>query len=284
MNIDTVVRSRSGSPVAGTGLRKRPPRQKLAEKIVFAQGAPGSGWEATCAKIAKEYGFTQLSVDGLLRAEIEAETPTGLHLMEDMEEGIPIETEVLCSVVKAAMARAGTEGRSRKFLLDWFPRNVREAKAFDDLVAGIDFVLFFDVDPMMTTRVEGCYPVLREREPREGDAEDILRRQFEAFAASRGPVLNYFKGEGMAHHLRWSGKEESRGTLEAEARDALAVEKVEPLPVLTPEESMAAHPDDAVVDDLVNGLAEEVHEYNQDFLLGGTLSPRFARRTAPSVF
>ena len=96
MNIDTVVRSRSGSPVAGTGLRKRPPRQKLAEKIVFAQGAPGSGWEATCAKIAKEYGFTQLSVDGLLRAEIEAETPTGLHLMEDMEEGIPIETEVLC--------------------------------------------------------------------------------------------------------------------------------------------------------------------------------------------
>ena len=97
-------------------------------------------------------------------------------------------------------------------------------------------------------------------------------------------MLNYFKGEGMAHHLRWSGKEESRGTLEAEARDALAVEKVEPLPVLTPEESMAAHPDDAVVDDLVNGLAEEVHEHHQDFLLGGTLSPRFARRTAPSVF
>jgi len=75
--------------------------------------------------------------------------------MEDMEEGIPIETEVLCSVVKAAMAKVGAEGGSRKFLLDWFPRDVREAKAFDDLVAGIDFVLFFDVDQMMSVREEG---------------------------------------------------------------------------------------------------------------------------------
>lgn len=280
LDIDTVVRSRSGSPVTGAGLRKRPPRQKLAEKIVLALGAPESGRETTCAKLAKEYGFTQLCVDGLLRAEIDAETPTGLHLMEDMEEGIPIETEVLCSVVKAAMAKVGAEGGSRKFLLDWFPRDVREAKAFDDLVAGIDFVLFFDVDPMMSVRVEGCYPVLREREPKEGDEEDLLRRQFEAFAASRAPVLNYFKGEGMAHHLRWSGTEDGRGILETEAREALAVEKVEPLPILTPEESIAAHPDDAVVDDLVDGLAEDAHEFHE---LGGQ-SPRFTRRTAPSMF
>ena len=81
-----MVRSRSGSPVTGAGLRKRLPRQKLAEKIALALGAPGSGRETTCAKLAKEYGFTQLCVDGLLRAEIDAETPTGLHLMEDMEE------------------------------------------------------------------------------------------------------------------------------------------------------------------------------------------------------
>ena len=64
------------------------------------------------------------------------------------------------------------------------------------------------------------------------------------------------------------------------AREALAVEKVEPLPVLTPEESIAANPDDAVVDDLVDGLTEDAHEFHE---LGGQ-SPRFTRRTAPSMF
>ena len=49
------------------------------------------------------------------------------------------------------------------------------------------------------------------------------------------------------------------------------------MPILTPDESRVAHPDDAVVDDLVDGLAEDAHEFHE---LGGQ-SPRFTTDKRP---
>jgi cytidylate kinase len=46
-----------------------PPKAKLADKVVFVLGGPGSGKGTQCAKIVEDYGFTHLSAGDLLREE-----------------------------------------------------------------------------------------------------------------------------------------------------------------------------------------------------------------------
>ena len=114
----------AGAPKA---LRKVPPKSRLADKVVFVLGGPGSGKGTQCAKLVEDYGFTHLSAGDLLRDEVKSRSEVGQMCMYLMTEGKLVPMEVTMQLLKSAMEAAPT----RNFLIDGFPRALDQALAFE---------------------------------------------------------------------------------------------------------------------------------------------------------
>ena len=117
-----------------------PEKPKLADKVVFVLGGPGSGKGTQCEKLVKDYGFTHLSAGDLLRDEVRSRSEVGQMCANLMKEGKLVPMEVTIGLLRAAMEKATV----KNFLIDGFPRALDQAMSFETRVQVADFVLFFD--------------------------------------------------------------------------------------------------------------------------------------------
>ena len=169
-----------------------PEKPKLADKVVFVLGGPGSGKGTQCAKLVEDYGFTHLSAGDLLRDEVKSQSEVGRMCANLMKEGKLVPMEVTIGLLKAVMVKA----ENKTFLIDGFPRALDQGLAFSQAIQEPDFVLFFDCPlETMTER-------LLERGKTSGRADDnmdTIRKRFETFTEKSLPVLDFYKAEGNAH-------------------------------------------------------------------------------------
>ncbi|MGL4673485.1 MAG: adenylate kinase family protein, partial [Wohlfahrtiimonas sp.] len=79
------------------------------------------------------------------------------------------------------------------FLLDGFPRNLNQAEALDELLAGlsqpIDKVIFFDVS----------FDIIKERllsRGRSDDNEETIEKRRKVYESETTPLINYYTKQG----------------------------------------------------------------------------------------
>jgi adenylate kinase len=110
-------------------------------------GAPGAGKGTQSARLKDKYQIPQLSTGDMLRAAVEAATSAGIAAKAIMDKGglVPDETVVgiIAERIAAPEAKAG-------FILDGFPRTLRQAEALDKILAAqnlkLDAVIELEVD------------------------------------------------------------------------------------------------------------------------------------------
>ena len=122
--------------------------------IVYFTGGPGSGKGTQCARIVEKFGLVHLSTGDLLRAEVKKESELGQAIAGIMKEGglvssvsiylkfsaiLPVHItytytfqETIVSLLKSAMSEASDVSG---FLIDGFPREVDQAKMFEETVS-----------------------------------------------------------------------------------------------------------------------------------------------------
>lgn len=105
-------------------------------------GGPGSGKGTQCDKIVAKYGFTHLSTGDLLRAEVSSGSDRGKHLTAIMEKGELVPNEVVLELLKEAIQTKSSS--SKGFLIDGYPREKEQGALFEQIVAPVDIILFFD--------------------------------------------------------------------------------------------------------------------------------------------
>ncbi len=110
-------------------------------------GPPGAGKGTQAEFIAAHFGVPKISTGDIFRANVSGGTDLGKMAKKYMDAGDLVPDEVTNAMVCDRLAEAdATAG----FLLDGFPRNVRQAHELDailgDIGSGLDVVLELDVD------------------------------------------------------------------------------------------------------------------------------------------
>ncbi len=98
---------------------------------VILFGPPGSGKGTQADFIVKDLGLAHLSTGDMLRAAVEARTETGETAKKLMDAGALVPDEVVIQIISD---RLEEEDCSVGFILDGFPRTLKQATALDELL------------------------------------------------------------------------------------------------------------------------------------------------------
>lgn len=121
-------------------------------KVVLL-GPPGSGKGTQAKFISERYGIPQISTGDMLRQAVSERSPLGIRIQSIMEEGQLVPDEIIINVVKERIAHSDCV---RGFLLDGFPRTVKQAEVLTLSDIHIDYVIeLFVVDSELIKRLSG---------------------------------------------------------------------------------------------------------------------------------
>ncbi|XP_043914423.1 adenylate kinase isoenzyme 5-like isoform X1 [Protopterus annectens] len=185
-------------------------------KIIFVVGGPGSGKGTQCEKIVAKYGYTHLSTGDLLRAEVDSGSERGKHLSEIMKKGelVPLET-VLDMLKDAMIAKLET---SKGFLIDGYPREVRQGEEFEKKIGPPSLLLYVDAGP--DTMVKRLLK-RGETSGRADDNEETIKKRLDTYYKATEPVIAFYEGRGIVRKINAEGTVDEVFTHVAAAIDAL---------------------------------------------------------------
>lgn len=190
-------------------------------------GAPGSGKGTFSSRIRNQYNLNHISTGDIFRDQISRKTDLGMKAQSYMDQGKLVPDDVVNEMVATYLA--GLPDKKNGYLLDGYPRTLAQAKAFEELTNGTDnapqVVIAMDVPTdVLTKRITGrrtcskcgeiyniyykptkedgfcdhCGAPLKQR---KDDNEDSLKVRLDEYFNNTAPVLDYYDGLGLVHHI-----------------------------------------------------------------------------------
>ncbi|MEU6278896.1 adenylate kinase [Streptomyces sp. NPDC047028] len=186
-------------------------------------GPPGAGKGTQAVRLAEQLAIPHISTGDLFRANISRQTELGKLAKSYMDAGNLVPDEVTIAMAKDRMEQPDAEGG---FLLDGFPRNVKQAEALDALLETegikVDAVLDLEVpEDEVVKRIAGrricrndsshvfhvtysppkkagvCDVCGGELYQRDDDSEDTVRTRLEVYHTQTEPIIDYYKSQGL---------------------------------------------------------------------------------------
>lgn len=122
-------------------------------------GPPGAGKGTQAEAITEKRGLVQLSTGEMLRQAVKAGSPIGQEAGVIMEAGGLVPDDIVIKIIAERIAAADC---ASGFILDGFPRTLKQAAALDELLASqdkqIDAVIELKVnDTALIDRISGRY-------------------------------------------------------------------------------------------------------------------------------
>lgn len=155
--------------------------------VIFVLGGPGSGKGTQCAKIVDKYNFTHLSAGDLLRGEVTKGSDIGQKIDAIMKEGQLVPQDVTIALLKQALI---DNSHSNGFLVDGFPREIKQGQQFEREVCLAKMVLNYECsDDVLTSR-------LLARAVHSGridDNEESIKKRLVLFHSKTEPVVKYYE-------------------------------------------------------------------------------------------
>ncbi len=154
-------------------------------------GPPGSGKGTQASRLAAKYGIPAIATGDILRAQVEAGTPLGVQVKAYLDRGELAPDSLVIDIIRHRLADPDT---LRGFILDGFPRTVRQAEALDvlliELERPLDAVLYLDVDRQALLDRLGHRA---EIDQRSDDRPDVIAHRIDVFLDQTAPLIDYYR-------------------------------------------------------------------------------------------
>ena len=185
-------------------------------------GPPGAGKGTQAQFISAHLGVPKISTGDIFRANVSEGTPLGQEAKKYMDAGDLVPDEVTIGMVRDRLAEPDAK---TGFLLDGFPRNVPQARTFDEILRDTDnpldvvrelvvdddevvrrlsgrrtcrscgHIWHVDFDPPST---EGqCDICGGELFQRDDDQPETIRHRLEVYYEQTSPLVGYYAEGGI---------------------------------------------------------------------------------------
>lgn len=173
--------------------------------ILILLGPPGAGKGTQGEALAKRRSLVQLSTGDMLRAAVKAGTPIGRQAEDIMKKGGLVSDEIVISLIAERLDQPNS---GNGFILDGFPRTLKQAAALDELLASrgkeIDSVVELKVDDsVLLSRIEK-----RARDTlaaggtvRADDNPEAFKTRLMAYYRETAPLLGYYFAKGKLRSI-----------------------------------------------------------------------------------
>lgn len=168
-------------------------------------GPPGAGKGTQAEALAKRRGLVQLSTGDMLRAAVKAGTPIGRQAEAVMKAGGLVSDEIVIGIIAD---RIDEPDCANGFILDGFPRTLKQAAALDALLAsrgkGLDAVVELKVDDtVLLSRIEkrASDTLAAGGTVRADDNADALKTRLMAYYRETAPLLGYYFAKGKLRSI-----------------------------------------------------------------------------------
>ncbi|XP_050817841.1 adenylate kinase isoenzyme 5 [Gopherus flavomarginatus] len=152
--------------------------------IIFVVGGPGSGKGTQCEQLAQKYGFTHLSTGDLLQRELTSSSERSKLIKDIMECGELVPGDIVLALLKEAMI--ASLGDTKGFLIDGYPRDVKQGEEFECKIGEPKLVLYLDCSTeTMSSR-------LLKRSQCTDDAEAVMKR-IDTYYQATEPMIAYYE-------------------------------------------------------------------------------------------
>ncbi|VDM69797.1 unnamed protein product [Strongylus vulgaris] len=172
--------------------------------IFFIVGGPGSGKGTQCERIVAKYGLTHLSSGELLRNEVKSGSPRGFLLSYIMEAGELVPYEIVLDLLKENIVKEVKKG-SKGFLIDGYPRDIKQGELFEDEIQKARLVIFLDAPS------DALIERLLKRARTSGRSDDnieTIKKSLETYTTKTAPVVDYYEKQNKLVKINAEGTED----------------------------------------------------------------------------
>lgn len=180
--------------------------------------APGAGKGTQAEKLSKHFGIPTISTGAILRKNIADGTDLGEIAKKYIDEGKFVPDDVMINIVSE---RLSEDDCKNGFILDGFPRTLKQAEALDKSEIEIDTVLNLEVEEQkIIERLSGrleckkcgttyhtehrppkvsgvCDNCGGELSTRADDKPDVIKKRLDVYHEQTEPLKKFYNEKGM---------------------------------------------------------------------------------------
>ncbi|MBI4482559.1 MAG: adenylate kinase [Acidobacteria bacterium] len=198
------------------------------KRAVILLGPPGAGKGTQAKKLEAKYGLPQISTGDILREEARKGSELGKKAQAIMDRGELVSDQIMMDIIRERVALPDC---ARGFILDGFPRTVRQAEMLDRMLNGsvrLQAIHLLLDEETLVRRLSGrrqcarcarLYNVYASPSPSDGrcqacggtlvqrsdDREDVVRTRLEVHRRQTEPVIQYYQSRSHLKHVDGDG-------------------------------------------------------------------------------